>query len=57
MKMIWDEDKNQENIKKHKISFQEAETVFYDLNGAFPKTSKSSQARLKPGIEKTRETL
>ena len=33
MKIIWDEDKNQENIKKHKISFQEAETVFYDPNG------------------------
>jgi uncharacterized DUF497 family protein len=33
MKIIWDEDKNQENIKKHKFSFQEAETVFYDPNG------------------------
>ena len=33
MKIIWDEDKNHENIKKHKISFQEAETVFYDPNG------------------------
>jgi uncharacterized DUF497 family protein len=33
MNIIWDEDKNQENITKHKISFQEAETVFYDPNG------------------------
>ena len=33
MKIIWDEKKNQDNIKKHKISFQEAETVFYDPNG------------------------
>jgi uncharacterized DUF497 family protein len=33
MKIIWSESKNQENIKKHKISFQEAETVFYDPNG------------------------
>jgi uncharacterized DUF497 family protein len=33
MNIIWDEDKNQENIAKHKISFQEAETVFYDPNG------------------------
>jgi uncharacterized DUF497 family protein len=32
MKIVWDEDKNQENIKKHKVSFQEAETVFYDSN-------------------------
>jgi uncharacterized DUF497 family protein len=29
----WDENKNQENIRKHKISFQEVETVFYDPNG------------------------
>ena len=32
MKIIWDEKKNQLNIKDHKISFQEAETVFYDPN-------------------------
>ena len=28
----WDEKKNQSNQKKHKITFQEAETVFYDEN-------------------------
>jgi len=33
MKIIWDEKKNRDNIKKHKISFEEAETVFYDPNG------------------------
>jgi uncharacterized DUF497 family protein len=33
MKIFWDEDKNQINIKNHKVSFQEAETVFYDPNG------------------------
>ena len=33
MKIIWDENKNQENIRKHNISFEEAETVFYDPNG------------------------
>jgi uncharacterized DUF497 family protein len=33
MKIVWDENKNMENIRKHKISFQEAETVFYDPNG------------------------
>jgi len=30
MKIVWDEKKNQKNIKDHKVSFQEAETVFYD---------------------------
>jgi uncharacterized DUF497 family protein len=33
MKIVWDENKNRENIRKHKISFQEAETVFYDPYG------------------------
>jgi uncharacterized DUF497 family protein len=33
MRIIWDEKKNQENIRKHNISFEEAETVFYDPNG------------------------
>jgi len=32
MNFIWDENKNQLNIKEHKVSFQEAETVFYDPN-------------------------
>lgn len=26
----WDPNKNKENIKKHKISFEEAKEVFYD---------------------------
>lgn len=30
MKFEWDENKNQINIKKHGISFEEAKTVFYD---------------------------
>ena len=33
MRIVWDENKNQENIKKHKVSFDEAQTVFYDPNG------------------------
>jgi uncharacterized DUF497 family protein len=33
MKIVWDEAKNKENIRNHKISFEEAETVFYDPNG------------------------
>ena len=26
----WDEDKNKENKRKHKISFEEAQTIFFD---------------------------
>jgi len=33
MKIVWDENKNRENILKHKISFEEAQTVFYDPEG------------------------
>ena len=28
----WDENKNKLNISKHKVSFEEAKTVFYDEN-------------------------
>jgi uncharacterized protein len=28
----WDQNKNRDNIKKHKVSFEEAKTVFYDDN-------------------------
>ena len=30
MKFEWDERKNQINIKKHKVSFEDAESVFQD---------------------------
>jgi uncharacterized DUF497 family protein len=33
MKIVWEEKKNKENIRKHSISFEEAQTVFYDTNG------------------------
>jgi uncharacterized DUF497 family protein len=29
---VWDDEKNRENIKKHGVSFEEAQTVFYDEN-------------------------
>ncbi len=29
---VWDENKEEENLKKHKISFIEAQTVFIDPN-------------------------
>lgn len=32
LKFEWDENKNEINKKKHKISFNEAKTVFYDDN-------------------------
>ena len=31
----WDESKNQINIRKHGVSFEEARTVFYDDNAIF----------------------
>jgi len=34
-KFEWDENKNQLNIKKQKVSFQEAETVFDDKEAIF----------------------
>ena len=32
MRFVWDQNKNLTNIKKHKISFEEAQTVFFDDN-------------------------
>ena len=32
MNFEWDEEKNKANIRKHKVSFEEAETVFKDEN-------------------------
>ncbi|MDR2543080.1 MAG: BrnT family toxin, partial [Treponema sp.] len=32
MQFIWDENKNKANIKKHKVSFEEAQSVFFDEN-------------------------
>jgi len=32
IRLQWDTNKNNENIKKHKISFEEAKTVFFDEN-------------------------
>jgi uncharacterized DUF497 family protein len=35
MKIVWDENKNQENIKKHKVSFEEAEPEHSDKEDRF----------------------
>lgn len=32
LRFVWDSRKNRANIKKHKVSFEEAETVFKDEN-------------------------
>ncbi|MCZ7609707.1 MAG: BrnT family toxin [Ignavibacterium sp.] len=32
MQFVWDQNKNLANIKKHKISFEEAKSVFLDDN-------------------------
>ena len=32
LRFEWDENKNEKNIKKHNISFEEAKTSFYDDN-------------------------
>ena len=32
LRFEWDEAKNKENIKKHGVSFNEAQTVFFDEN-------------------------
>ena len=42
LKFEWDENKNQANIKKHGVSFDEAEEVFYDFDAAIlPDTAHS----------------
>ena len=28
LRFVWDEQKNKENVKKHKVSFEEAQTIF-----------------------------
>lgn len=32
LKVLWDEDKSLRNEKKHGVTFEEAQTVFYDEN-------------------------
>lgn len=39
----WDENKNAINRKKHRVSFEEAETVFYDENAVLITDPEHSQ--------------
>jgi uncharacterized DUF497 family protein len=32
LQFVWDEKKNRANQRKHRVSFQEAQTAFYDEN-------------------------
>lgn len=56
IKFIWDENKNRINKEKHKLSFEEAKTVFYD-NGAIvfddPDHSEDEDRFLILGFSKT----
>jgi uncharacterized DUF497 family protein len=40
----WDEDKNRANIKKHRISFEEASTIFQDDKCVFERDVEHSEA-------------
>jgi uncharacterized DUF497 family protein len=43
MTFEWDEDKNQENIEKHHVSFEEAQEAFYDRKRIIIKDRKHSK--------------
>ena len=43
MTFEWDENKNQDNIEKHKVSFEKAQEVFYDKKRIIIKDKKHSK--------------
>lgn len=56
IKFEWDNNKNEINKKKHKISFEEAQTVFYDENAILfddPEHSVDEERFLMLGISST----
>ncbi|MCR4693156.1 MAG: BrnT family toxin [Firmicutes bacterium] len=56
----WDENKNEINIKKHKISFEEAKTVFYDEEALVindPEHSKEEERFIILGLSKQANLL
>jgi uncharacterized protein len=56
----WDEAKNDTNIKKHKISFEEAKTAFYDPNARIitdPDHSESEDRFILLGLSLTLKLL
>jgi uncharacterized DUF497 family protein len=55
IQFLWDEDKNKKNIISHKISFEEAKTVFFDPNAKViydPDHSKDEDRFIILGISK-----
>ena len=56
----WDEDKNNINKKKHKVSFDEAKTVFYDPSALIihdPDHSEDEERFLIMGLSQTLKVL
>jgi uncharacterized DUF497 family protein len=56
----WDESKNRINQAKHKISFEEAKTVFYDLKALViddPEHSSEEERFIILGLSKTANLL
>ena len=46
MEFEWDKNKNEKNYKKHKISFEEAKTVFDDANSIEFEAQKGNEYRI-----------
>jgi len=56
----WDENKAKENLRKHKVSFEEAETVFDDplsITVADPDHSEDEERWIDIGISKKKQIL
>ena len=60
LRFEWDENKNRINQEKHKISFEEAKTVFYDLEALViddPEHSKEEERFIILGLSRTANLL
>jgi uncharacterized DUF497 family protein len=60
LRFEWDEQKNQSNIRKHKVSFHEAQSVFYDPNAKLihdPDHSDDEERFVMLGMTKTLRLL
>jgi Uncharacterized protein conserved in bacteria len=60
LRFEWDENKNRVNQEKHKISFEEAKTVFYDLEALViddPEHSEEEERFIILGLSRTANLL
>jgi len=60
LRFEWDENKNRINQEKHKISFEEAKTVFYDLEALViddPEHSEEEERFIILGLSRTANLL